>query len=86
MVDSIRQSGRIGAITPPGQTRKAKSRPRRDKKSRDPGEDASQEMEEAPQTGEDKPHWRSSTSDDQPAAAPGKNHAIRTGRHIDVRI
>jgi hypothetical protein len=86
MVDSIRQSGRIGVITPPGPSRRLKQRRQPGQEPRDSGEEESPQMDDETLPDEDAQRQQAPASENGSISSSNKHGNIRTGRHIDVRI
>lgn len=86
MVDSIHQTGRTGAVSPPGQLRKVGHRNQSRKDSREEGGTESQTAEEESRV--DDPDLGQGSADSRSEiVAPSDNPNNRqTGRRIDVRI
>lgn len=86
MVDGIHQTGRTGAVPPPGQLRKVGHRNQSRKDSREEGDTESQTAEEESRT--DGPDLGQGAADGRSEiTAPSDNPNNRsTGRRIDVRI
>jgi hypothetical protein len=85
MVDSIRQTGRIGVIKPSGQLRSVERRKPSPKSRSDHGDDESQtgHEESTPEEPEDD---LGTTPGDALKASSGNDDNQGTGRRIDVRI
>ena len=85
MVDSIRRTGRIGVITPPGQLRSVERRPESHKdRQHQGGNESPANQEEATRAPTDQ-QANAEPNEGPPTSASSENQST-TGRRIDVRI
>lgn len=84
MVDSIRQTGRIGIIKPPGQPRPIEERNAPRQGRRDQGRDDSGADREEPLEETGSSSGKTSGGQDEPVTE--NEDRPPTGHHIDVRI